>query len=257
MVPTTISTIDRIPLSANGKVDRRALVPPAARLDAETVAVSDRLTREIGELVAGMLKLPTVDPNRSLFELGATSLTMVSLQRLIANRLGRTIGLQQIFERPTVAGFAAEIAEPPFRHHAAHHLRRAPRGRRTAEAGADAGDLLAAVLPARDGRDDGRPGRHRLGAAARPRRERAGDRQHPRPGRLRGRAHAAGRPARAVHGRRPFLRRPRRDRGRAPAAARRRGRAAAAARRHGAHLCRLRRAADRRHGLHRHDARPL
>jgi hypothetical protein len=35
---------------------------------------------------------------------------MVSLQRLIANRLGRTIGLQQIFERPTVAGFAAEIA---------------------------------------------------------------------------------------------------------------------------------------------------
>jgi thioesterase domain-containing protein len=110
MVPTTISAIDRIPLSANGKVDRRALVPPAARLDAETVAVSDRLTREIGELVAGMLKMPTVDPNRSLFELGATSLTMVSLQRLIANRLGRTIGLQQIFERPTVAGFAAEIA---------------------------------------------------------------------------------------------------------------------------------------------------
>ena len=110
MVPTTISTIDRIPLSANGKVDRRALVPPAAQLDAETAAVSDKLTREIGQLVADMLKLPTVDPNRSLFELGATSLTMVSLQRRIANRLGRTIGLQQIFERPTVAGFAAEIA---------------------------------------------------------------------------------------------------------------------------------------------------
>jgi pyochelin synthetase len=110
MVPTTISAIDRIPLSANGKVDRRALVPPAARPDAETTAVSDRLTREIGDLVAGMLNLPTVDPNRSLFELGATSLTLVSLQRLIANRLGRTIGLQQIFERPTVAGFAAEIA---------------------------------------------------------------------------------------------------------------------------------------------------
>jgi thioesterase domain-containing protein/acyl-CoA synthetase (AMP-forming)/AMP-acid ligase II len=110
MVPTTISAIDRIPLSANGKVDRRALVPPAARRDAETTAASDRLTREIGGLVAGMLKLPTVDPERSLFELGATSLTMVSLQRQIANRLGRTIGLQQIFERPTVAGFAAEIA---------------------------------------------------------------------------------------------------------------------------------------------------
>jgi amino acid adenylation domain-containing protein len=110
MVPTTISTVDRIPLSANGKVDRRALVPPAAPRDAETTAASDRLTQEIAELVAGMLKLPTVDPNRSLFELGATSLTLVSLQRLIANRLGRTIGLQQIFERPTVAGFAAEIA---------------------------------------------------------------------------------------------------------------------------------------------------
>ena len=110
MVPTTITPIVRIPLSANGKVDRRALVAPTANLDPKAAAASDRLTQEIGALVAEVMQLAHVDSNRSLFELGATSLTLVSLQRLIGTRLGRTIALQRIFEQPTVAGFASEIA---------------------------------------------------------------------------------------------------------------------------------------------------
>jgi amino acid adenylation domain-containing protein len=108
MVPTSITLIDQVPLSPNGKIDRRALVPALATTDA-TGGASDRLQQEVGDLVAEVMKLDHVDPNRSLFELGASSLTLVALQRLLGERLGRVVPLQRIFEAPTVAGFATEI----------------------------------------------------------------------------------------------------------------------------------------------------
>jgi thioesterase domain-containing protein len=110
MVPSTITLIDRVPLSANGKIDRKALVPAAARGGNDPVPVSDRLQQEVGALVAELQQADTVDPHRSLFELGASSLTLVSLQRVLGDRMGRIVPLQRLFEMPTVAGFAAEIA---------------------------------------------------------------------------------------------------------------------------------------------------
>jgi pyochelin synthetase len=110
MVPASVTFIDRVPLSANGKVDRRALIPaPAAPSSRTSQTASDRLMQQIGAVVAEVMQLAHVDPHRSLFELGATSLTLVSLQRLLGERLGRVIPLQRIFETPTVAGFVAAI----------------------------------------------------------------------------------------------------------------------------------------------------
>jgi thioesterase domain-containing protein len=109
MVPSSITLIDHVPLSANGKIDRRALVPATAGGTTDTHGASDRLQQEVGVVVAEVMQLDRVDPHRSLFELGASSLTLVSLQRLLGERLGRTVPLQRIFETPTIAGFAAEI----------------------------------------------------------------------------------------------------------------------------------------------------
>ena len=109
MVPAAIAAIDRIPLSANGKVDRRALTP--ATVAAAPSPMDGRLEREVGAEVAKLLKLDHVDPRRSLFELGATSLTLVALQRQLSERFGRVAPLQRIFERPTIAALAAELAD--------------------------------------------------------------------------------------------------------------------------------------------------
>ena len=111
MIPASVTLINRIPLSANGKVDRRALVPAVSRHNNRASPDADRLSQEVGALVAELMQVDHVDPHRSLFELGASSLTLVSLQRLLAERLGRVVPLQRIFETPTVAGFAAEIAD--------------------------------------------------------------------------------------------------------------------------------------------------
>ncbi len=111
MIPAAITVIDRIPLSANGKVDRRALQPVSAGPGTVASLATDRLQQAVGAVVAEVMQLDHVDPYRSLFELGASSLTLVSLQRLIGERLGRTLPLQRIFEGPTVADFAAAIAD--------------------------------------------------------------------------------------------------------------------------------------------------
>jgi thioesterase domain-containing protein/acyl carrier protein len=64
----------------------------------------------VTEVVAEVMQQDRIDPDRSLFELGASSLTLVSLQRLLGERIGRTLPLQCIFEAPTAAAFAAGIA---------------------------------------------------------------------------------------------------------------------------------------------------
>ena len=111
MVPSTIDLIDRVPLSPNGKVDRRALVPAASTRTADRPSPAiDRLLRQVTEVVAEVMQQDNIDPDRSLFELGASSLTLVSLQRLLGERIGRTLPLQRIFEAPTAAAFATAIA---------------------------------------------------------------------------------------------------------------------------------------------------
>jgi thioesterase domain-containing protein len=111
MVPASIRAVDRIPLSANGKIDREALAASIATMLGPARA-SPRLEQEVADAVAGLMRFDGLDPQRSLFEFGATSLTLVSVQRLLGDRFGRTIPLQRIFEHPTIAGFAAELADP-------------------------------------------------------------------------------------------------------------------------------------------------
>ncbi|MGE5272067.1 MAG: amino acid adenylation domain-containing protein [Thiohalocapsa sp.] len=128
MLPQTIGVIDRLPLSANGKVDRAALAA-MVRPAAGPHRGADRLQGEVAAAVAGLMQLDRVDPRRSLFEFGATSLTLVSVQRLLGERFGRVVPLQRIFEAPTVAGFAAALAD--------HGMKSSPLVRFTAAAGDD------------------------------------------------------------------------------------------------------------------------
>ncbi|MEQ9335533.1 amino acid adenylation domain-containing protein [Thalassobaculum sp.] len=113
MVPQSLTAIDRLPLSANGKVDRgalRRLVGTQPQPDGGAGPL-DALEATVAEVVAELLQRDDCPPDRSLFELGATSLTMVALQRRLSERLGRTVPLQAIFEEPTARSLARAIAD--------------------------------------------------------------------------------------------------------------------------------------------------
>jgi amino acid adenylation domain-containing protein len=110
MVPQTITVIDRLSLSANGKVDRGALSALAMTSDSPASAAAlSALETQVAALVAEALNQSNCDPDRSLFELGATSLTLVGLQRRLSERFGRVIGLQALFEKPTIRHIAQEL----------------------------------------------------------------------------------------------------------------------------------------------------
>jgi acyl-CoA synthetase (AMP-forming)/AMP-acid ligase II len=108
MVPRRIHFLESLPLGANGKLDRGAL----QRLGDEPAAAaphSRQLHDAVGALVAEVIEAP-VYPNANLFDSGATSLHIVRLQRLLAERVGSRLGVVDLFRLPTVAAIATALA---------------------------------------------------------------------------------------------------------------------------------------------------
>jgi amino acid adenylation domain-containing protein len=112
MIPKTITSLAGLPLSANGKVDRAAVANLIAinlrtgSDDASAAGNPGPLERAVRAVAAEVLGLAECPPDTSLFELGATSLSMVALQRRLSERLGRAVPLRAIFEEPTARGLA-------------------------------------------------------------------------------------------------------------------------------------------------------
>jgi aryl carrier-like protein len=123
--------LDALPLTANGKVDRKALpAPDRDRQEAATiyVAPASELERAIGEVWQQLLGLTQVSTQDNLFELGANSLLMVQANGRLKGALGRELGLVEMFRFPTIGSLAAHLASAG-----------APDGAATRSEGADHG----------------------------------------------------------------------------------------------------------------------
>nr|QEO74770.1 phosphopantetheine-binding domain-containing pro [uncultured bacterium] len=111
MVPSAIIVLDAIPVTANGKLDRRALPSPAP-----TVSVSAREPRTprerlLCELFAEVLGLPKVGPDDSFFALGGHSLLATRLIARVRAALDVELAVRSVFETPTPAGLAELLAD--------------------------------------------------------------------------------------------------------------------------------------------------
>src|SRR5690606_10628892 len=111
MVPELYVELAGMPLTENGKVDRKALPAPEARdLDrAAYVAPRTRMESRLVELWQSMLKLPRVGVEDNFFALGGHSLLATRLVSLVRKELGVEVPLRTLFEQPTVAGFAEAL----------------------------------------------------------------------------------------------------------------------------------------------------
>lgn len=118
MVPSHLVSLASLPLTANGKVDRAALsrlsdrasgLEPARPPQPEPVAAD--LAKRIAAVVASLLGVAQVNPDRPLVELGATSLTLVQLHRRLREELGLQVAVTDLFNHPTVAGLARHLHE--------------------------------------------------------------------------------------------------------------------------------------------------
>ncbi|MAE66968.1 MAG: hypothetical protein CMJ18_22135 [Phycisphaeraceae bacterium] len=116
MIPTGITVMDRFPLTANGKLDRDALVP--ARHETRSKTATVELPRSVMEqqLAAAWSELLGVDaigPEDNFFELGGHSLLAVRFVAWVQRTYGHELPLSLLFETPTIASLAEHIEYRP------------------------------------------------------------------------------------------------------------------------------------------------
>jgi amino acid adenylation domain-containing protein len=113
MVPSVFVAMDKLPLMADGKVDRNALpLPSATRPDLQTPYAAPRVPLEaaLAELWADALGLDQVGIDDDFLELGGDSLAAATVTARLEERFHVSIPAVRMFERSTVAMLAKEIA---------------------------------------------------------------------------------------------------------------------------------------------------
>ncbi|KAA6211574.1 non-ribosomal peptide synthetase [Streptomyces filamentosus] len=112
MVPTVYETLDAIPLTRNGKLDRRALPDPGAGPDARArvhVPPETDTEKALAEIWQELLRLPQVGLDDDFFHIGGHSLMVVQLVSRIRERLGREVPIAGLFQHPGLREMATEI----------------------------------------------------------------------------------------------------------------------------------------------------
>ncbi|KPA87224.1 amino acid adenylation enzyme/thioester reductase family protein, partial [Pseudomonas asplenii] len=110
MVPSAFVILESFPLTANGKLDRRALPAPDADAYAsrEFEAPEGDLETTLAQLWADLLKVERVGRNDHFFELGGHSLLAVSLIERM-RQLGLSADVRVLFSQPTLSALAAAV----------------------------------------------------------------------------------------------------------------------------------------------------
>ncbi len=112
MVPGAFVVLDSLPLTASGKLDRRALPAPVIsihRTEVVHAAPETALQKSLASIWSDVLQVNAVGVHDNFFELGGHSLLAVRLFAQIEKKLGKRLPLATLFQAPTVAQLAAVI----------------------------------------------------------------------------------------------------------------------------------------------------
>ncbi|ELX13938.1 amino acid adenylation domain containing protein [Janthinobacterium sp. HH01] len=115
MVPAHFMVLERMPLTPNGKVDRKALpAPDMARSEEGYVAPRTAAEEIMAGIWAGVLRLDKVGVHDNFFSLGGHSLLATQLVSQIRGAFEIELPLRAVFEAPTVAGLLARMASMQY-----------------------------------------------------------------------------------------------------------------------------------------------
>jgi len=110
MVPTYFIQVDDIPLTSNGKIDKKILPAPQPGLNGQAEIIAPR--NQVEQLIAGewkkVLELDQVSIRDSFFTLGGDSLKAIQLVSRLSTYFD--IGVNQVFEYPTIEEIALNVS---------------------------------------------------------------------------------------------------------------------------------------------------
>ncbi|MGH7824580.1 MAG: non-ribosomal peptide synthetase [Candidatus Binatia bacterium] len=124
MIPATFVTLDSLPLTVNGKIDRRALpAPDQTRPELEHGYAAPRTEAEevLARIWAEVLKVERVGVHDDFFDLGGHSLLATQVASRVREALQVNVPLRLLFDKPTIAELAEVINDPPEMNYGARH----------------------------------------------------------------------------------------------------------------------------------------
>jgi amino acid adenylation domain-containing protein len=112
MVPSRVVHLDRLPLSPNGKLDRKALAAVASvrRAASPDMPPLSALERAIAEVWRDVLHIHPIGLRENFFELGGTSLLIIPVHARLRDAWDPTLALVELFQYPTVEALAGRLA---------------------------------------------------------------------------------------------------------------------------------------------------
>jgi amino acid adenylation domain-containing protein len=113
MLPSYFVVLDTLPLTENGKVDRRALPAPETASDRSAAFVAPRTPLEevVTQLWAEVLNVERIGVHDNFFDLGGHSLLATQIIAQVRDSFQVDLPLRSVFGAPTVASFSAEILQ--------------------------------------------------------------------------------------------------------------------------------------------------
>jgi acyl carrier protein len=110
MVPSTLVVLESLPLTANGKIDRKALPEPDASVsESQFVPPEGDIERTLAHLWQELLRVEQVGRRDSFFELGGHSLLAMQLATRIEQEFGIEIAIRTLFQYHALEAMASRI----------------------------------------------------------------------------------------------------------------------------------------------------
>jgi hypothetical protein len=113
MLPSAFVVLERLPLNANGKIDRGALSAEGVRRlapEAAYVEPSTELEQVVAKLWQELLVLERVGVHDNFFDLGGHSLLIIQMRAMLQEILAREIAVVELFKYPTVSTLARHLS---------------------------------------------------------------------------------------------------------------------------------------------------
>jgi amino acid adenylation domain-containing protein len=120
MLPADFVCLDALPLTANGKIDRQALPDPTPQPEKEFTAPRTSVEVRLACIWREVLDLKRVSVHANFFELGGHSLLAARVVSRARDEFDREFPLHDLFESPTIAGWADKIEA---NYSSSHHTR--------------------------------------------------------------------------------------------------------------------------------------
>ncbi len=117
MVPSAFVIMSALPLTANGKINRRMLPVPEQPLETTYVAPQTELEHYIASVWQEVLHLEQVSTHENFFDLGGHSLLLAQVLRSLRAALKADLSMIALFQYPTIGSLAKYMMQEPAEEH--------------------------------------------------------------------------------------------------------------------------------------------